>query len=98
MKLGVNTLFIAPFEVEQGLRFAQRNGAEAIEIACGGGPSAKYCDLEKLLADEDERKRWLETLAITGCRSAPSPPTERPSPPTRRPPRPTTIASARSAS
>ena len=66
MKLGVNTLFITPFEFEKGLRFAQQNGAEAIEIACGEGPRTKYCDLEKLLADRDELKRWLETLAGYG--------------------------------
>ena len=66
MKLGINTLFILLFDFEEGLRFARDQGAEMIEVACIGGHAAKYCDLDKLLADRGELNRWLDTLKEYG--------------------------------
>ena len=62
MKLGINSLFILPFEFEEGLRLSSELGAKMIELGTAGEPSRKYCDYEKLLADQGERQRWLDTL------------------------------------
>ena len=66
MKLGINSLFILPFEFEEGLKFARDLGAEMIEIATLGEPSRKYCDPEKLLADKGHLDRWLDALKEHG--------------------------------
>ncbi len=66
MKIGVNSLFLLPFDFEEGLGFAQKQGVEMIEMACLGEPSRKYCDPEKLLADKDALKRWQEALENHG--------------------------------
>ena len=52
MKLGINSLFLLPFEFEEGLKFARDQGAEMIEVATLDGPSRRYCDTDKLLSDE----------------------------------------------
>ena len=62
MKIGVNTLFLLPFDFEEGLDFAQKQGVEMIEIACLGEASRKYCDLPKLLSDPEALKRWKGAL------------------------------------
>ncbi len=66
MKLGVNTYFLHLFEFEEGLRFAKDHGVQALEVALLGEPSLKYCDMEKLLADRDALRRWLDGLAEHG--------------------------------
>ena len=66
MKLGINTLFILPFEFEEGLRFSSELGAEMIEVGTLGEASRKYCDPDKLLADKGELNRWLDTLKEYG--------------------------------
>ncbi len=62
MKLGINSLFLLPLDFDEGLKFAQKLGAEMIEIATLGERSRKYCDLEKLLDNKDELHRWLDAL------------------------------------
>lgn len=62
MNIGVNTLFLLPFDFEEGLDFAQKQGVEMIEIACLGEASRKYCDLPKLLSDPEALKRWKGAL------------------------------------
>lgn len=59
MKLGINTLFLLARPFEDGLRWAKGLGARCIEVACLGDDALRYCDIDKLLADEDELKRWL---------------------------------------
>ena len=66
MKLGVNTHFIMKFEFEEGLGFCQQIEVKAVEVAAMGPAARKYCDVEKLLADEGERQRWLDTYADHG--------------------------------
>jgi sugar phosphate isomerase/epimerase len=66
VKLGVNTYFLHLFEFEEGLRFARDHGVKCLEVALLGEPSLKYCDMEKLLADRDALRRWLDTLAEHG--------------------------------
>ena len=62
MKLGINSLFILPFEFEEGLKFARDQGAEMIEIATLGKPSRKYCDPEiPILSKKDYSGSVLQT-------------------------------------
>jgi sugar phosphate isomerase/epimerase len=63
MYLGINTHFIMKFEFEQGLQFAQDLGVKGMEVAAGGQAAKDYCDLDKLLADEGQRHRWLDAFA-----------------------------------
>ena len=66
MKLGVNTHFIMKFSLEEGLKFCQDLEVKLVEVAAMGPSAKKYCDVEKLLADEGERKRWLDMYAGYG--------------------------------
>ncbi len=69
MKIGINSLFITQFEFEEGLRFAQDLGVERIEMVClGSEESNKYCDFEKLLADQGKLRQWLDALEEHGLR------------------------------
>ena len=63
MYLGINTHFIMKFDFEDGLQFAQDLGLKGMEVAAGGQAAKEYCDLDKLLADEGERHRWLDAFA-----------------------------------
>ncbi len=66
MKLGINSLFLLPFEFKEGLKFARELGAEMIELVTLGEPSRKYCDLDTLLADKNEFGRWKGVLEEYG--------------------------------
>ena len=66
MKLGINSLFLLPFEFKEGLEFARELGAEMIELVTLGEPSRKYCDLDTLLADKNEFGRWKGVLEEYG--------------------------------
>jgi len=63
VKLGVNTHFIMKFEFEDGLKFCQEQGMNAMEVAAGGQAAKEYCDLDKLLADDGELSRWRDAYA-----------------------------------
>ena len=63
MYLGINTHFIMKFNFEEGLQFAQDLGLKGMEVAAGGQTAKEYCDLDKLLADEGQRHRWLDAFA-----------------------------------
>ena len=66
MKLAINSLFILPLDFEEGLSFARGLGAEMMEVVTLGGPSRKYCDVDKLVSDRDELERWLDALKEHG--------------------------------
>ena len=83
MYLGVNTHFIMRFDFEQGLAFAQELGVKGMEVAAGGQAAKEYCDLDKLLADDGELRRWLDAYArhdlevvSLSCHGAPLMPNE----------------------
>jgi sugar phosphate isomerase/epimerase len=70
-------------DFEDGLQFAQDLGLKGMEVAAGEQAAKEYCDLDKLLADEDERHRWLDAFARHGlavvslsCHGAPLMPEE----------------------
>ena len=66
MFLGINTHFIMKFDFESGLQFAQSVGITGMEVAAGGQAAKEYCDLDRLLADQGELNRWLDTYAKYG--------------------------------
>ncbi len=66
MKLGMNTFFINMFDFEEGLQFCQEQGVQAVEVAAGGPGAVKYCDVDRLLADQGELERWLDIYAGYG--------------------------------
>ena len=66
MKLGMNTFFISMLDFEEGLRFCQEQEVVAVEVAATGPGAKKYCDVDKLLADQGELDRWLDMYAAHG--------------------------------
>ena len=63
MKLGVISANLMNYEFEEGLQHAQDLGLKAIEtggIGLWEPVGAKYCPIDKLLADRGEIRRWLE--------------------------------------
>lgn len=66
MKLGINTHFIMKFDFEDGLKFCQELGVQAMELAATGPTAKKYCDVERLLNDADARQRWVDVYAQHG--------------------------------
>ena len=66
MKLGINTFFIMKFGLEAGLKFCQDLGVKAVEVDATESEVTRYCDVDTLVADEGERRRWLDTYASYG--------------------------------
>lgn len=62
MKLGVFAVLFAEKSFEGMLDYAEKAGLQAVEIGTGGNPGDAHCKLDKLLASEDERKRYMEAL------------------------------------
>ena len=63
MKLGVISANLMNYEFEEGLQHAQDLGLQAIETGGIGlleQVGARYCPIDKLLADRGEIRRWLE--------------------------------------
>jgi sugar phosphate isomerase/epimerase len=66
MKLGVISSALLWFELEEALEYLEGLGVQAIELGCGGFHIPKFCDLDRLIADGDERARWLEGFGRHG--------------------------------
>ena len=66
MKLGVISQNLMHLEFEDGLRYAQDLGFQAIEVGIAGLWARKYCNPQKLLADRGEIDRWHDTYAKYG--------------------------------
>lgn len=62
MKLGVFAVLFSEMSFEGMLDHAKKSGLQSVEIGTGGNPGNAHCDLDKLLASEDERKRYMEAL------------------------------------
>ena len=63
MKLGINTGFIMKFDFDEGLQYAANLGLHLAEVGACGIAAKKFCDIEKLLADDGERQQWLDSYA-----------------------------------
>jgi sugar phosphate isomerase/epimerase len=63
MKLGVISQNLMQFEFEEGLQYAQNLGLNAVEVGALGLWGRGYCNVEKLVADPGEIRRWLDAFA-----------------------------------
>jgi sugar phosphate isomerase/epimerase len=63
MKLGVISQNLMQFQFEEGLQYAQNLGCTAVEVGALGLWGRGYCNVEKLVADPGEVRRWLDAFA-----------------------------------
>jgi len=66
MKLGVFNPVFGQRPFEETLDDIAAKGLQAIEIGTGGYPGNYQCDLDGLLADEEKRKAYKETIESRG--------------------------------
>ena len=62
MKLGVFTVPLGGMPLDDACRFLAEKGVQMVEIGCGGCPGNAHCDAEALLADEQKRQEFLDTV------------------------------------
>ena len=62
MKLGTFTVVLGNLPLHEACAFLAENGVEMVEIGCGGFPGRAHCDTPALLADEEKRKVFLDTI------------------------------------
>jgi len=63
MKLGVISQNLMQFDFDEGLKYAQNLGLSAVEVGALGLWGRGYCNVEKLVADPGEMRRWLDAFA-----------------------------------
>ena len=63
MKLGVFAVLFSEKSFEEMLDHAKEAGLDAVEIGTGGHPGNAHCDLDGLLASEEERKKYLKKVS-----------------------------------
>jgi len=65
LKIGVVLEAFLNQSLEDVLEFLSKNASEVthIEVGTGGYAPHPHCDVDKLLKDKDERKKWFETLS-----------------------------------
>lgn len=66
MKVGVFNVVLGDMSFEDACAYLEEQGVEAIEIGCGGYPGKAHCNAEELLADEEKRKEFKETMERHG--------------------------------
>lgn len=66
MRLCLNTDGLAYLPLEEMAKTAADIGIESLEIACGNWSSAPHIDLDKMLADQDARKEYMDTIRKHG--------------------------------
>jgi sugar phosphate isomerase/epimerase len=66
MKLGMITDSLGHLGFEPMLEVARGLGFEMLEFACGNWSRAPHVDLDRMLGDEAERRRFLAALSRGG--------------------------------
>lgn len=66
MKLGTLTVALGDLPFDEACRFLAENGVQMVEIGCGGFPGKAHCDAEQLLADDEKRKSFMDTVQKYG--------------------------------
>jgi len=66
VKVGVFAVAFSGMPFEQALDYVAGVGVEAVEIGTGNYPGNSHCNVDKLLAGEDERKRFLKVIESRG--------------------------------
>ena len=62
MKLGVFTVPLGGMSLDEACAYLAAKGVQMVEIGCGGCPGNAHCDAEALLADEQKRQEFLDTV------------------------------------
>ena len=62
MKLGVFTVPLGGMSLDEACGYLAAKGVQMVEIGCGGCPGNAHCDAEALLADEQKRQEFLDTV------------------------------------
>jgi sugar phosphate isomerase/epimerase len=66
MKLGVFTALFAEKSFDEMLDYVQAAGLQSVEIGTGGYPGNAHCDVDGLLASEENRKEFLGKVQSRG--------------------------------
>ena len=66
MRIGVFTALFQQFALEEALDKAVAAGVTAVEIGVGGYPGSQHCRVADLLADEGERRRFMDAITTRG--------------------------------
>jgi sugar phosphate isomerase/epimerase len=66
MRIGVLTVLFQNFSLEEALDKAVAAGVTAVEIGAGGYPGSQHCRVDELLANESDRRAFLEALESRG--------------------------------
>ncbi|MCX6806731.1 MAG: sugar phosphate isomerase/epimerase [Candidatus Berkelbacteria bacterium] len=66
MKIGVFTVAFGDMSFEKALDYVAKVGAEAIEIGTGNWPGTAHCDVDKLLASDEARRKFLKAVESRG--------------------------------
>ena len=66
MKIGVFTVAFGDMPFEKALDYVAKVGAEAVEIGTGNWPGTAHCDVDKLLASDEARKKFLKAVESRG--------------------------------
>jgi len=66
VKVGVFAVAFSGMPFEQALDYVAGVGVEAVEIGTGNYPGNSHCNVDKLLASEDERKKFLKAVESRG--------------------------------
>lgn len=66
MKLGVFTVLFSDKGLDEMLDYVASMGIEAVELGTGGYPGDAHCKVDKLLADEQKQKEFLEKVSSRG--------------------------------
>lgn len=62
MKLGTFTVVLGDLPLEEACSFLEEHQVQMVEIGCGGFPGKAHCNGAELLADEEKRNAFMETI------------------------------------
>ena len=62
MKLGVFTVLLGAKPFDEACKYLHEQGVQMVEIGAGGGPGTAHADPDILLNDENEFKKFTDTL------------------------------------
>lgn len=66
MKLGVLAVLLSDLPLKEALAYLKAEGAQMVEIGCGGFPGKAHCDPEILLNDESAFAEFKKTVEESG--------------------------------
>lgn len=66
MKLGIFTVLFGDKSFEEMLDYVAASGLDTVEIGTGGSPGDKFCNPKELIASEEKRKSFLDSIERRG--------------------------------